>query len=361
MKTITLYFKESSSDKVYQASIEPKGAGFVVNFAFGRRGSTLNSGSKTNGPVDLASAEKIFDKLVREKKAKGYTEGPDGTPYTSSESKEYSGILPQLLNPIEEDQIEPYLTNENWAMQEKFDGKRLLLLKQGKAVRGINRKGLFVGIPEGIKKDALRISNDFLMDGEAVGDLYYAFDLLEAQGADFRAYPYSGRLQHLLVRIIPLGVCSLRTVITVLEEDQKREHLAMLRRVHAEGVVFKDRNAPYTASRPNTGGPQLKCKFYATASFIVCGINSGKRSVSLKLLEDVEQVDAGNVTIPANHSIPGLGDVVEVRYLYAFRESGCIYQPVYLGKRDDVRLTECTVNQLKYRPATAGEQDIEES
>src|SRR5882672_3504582 len=125
MKTTTLYFKDGASDKVYQASIEPSGAGFVVNFAFGRRGSSLTTGTKTSAPVDLQSAEKIFEKLVLEKKAKGYTKGETGTPYTSeAESKEYSGILLQLLNPIDEDQIEPYLKNDKWAMQEKFDGKR---------------------------------------------------------------------------------------------------------------------------------------------------------------------------------------------------------------------------------------------
>ena len=35
---ITLYYREGSSDKVYEAIIEPQGEGFVVNFAYGRRG-----------------------------------------------------------------------------------------------------------------------------------------------------------------------------------------------------------------------------------------------------------------------------------------------------------------------------------
>ena len=37
---ITLYYRECSSDKVYQASLEPQGDLFVVNFVYGRRGST---------------------------------------------------------------------------------------------------------------------------------------------------------------------------------------------------------------------------------------------------------------------------------------------------------------------------------
>ena len=71
----TLYYREGSSDKVYQCQIEQAGDRFVVNFAYGRRGSTMNTGTKTNVPVDLESAQRIFEKLVKEKRAKGYTEG----------------------------------------------------------------------------------------------------------------------------------------------------------------------------------------------------------------------------------------------------------------------------------------------
>ena len=78
---------------------------FVVNFAYGRRGSTLTTGTKTSSPVDYDTAQKIYTKLVNEKKAKGYTEGEDGTPYQHTD-KQPSGILPQLLNAVEETEVE---------------------------------------------------------------------------------------------------------------------------------------------------------------------------------------------------------------------------------------------------------------
>ena len=56
----------------------------------------------------------------------------------------------------------------------------------------------------------------------------------------------------------------------------------------------------------------------------------------------------GNVTIPANCEIPQKGDLVEVRYLYAYK-GGSLYQPTYLGKRSDVDEDECVLNQLKYK------------
>ena len=85
---------------------------------------------------------------------------------------------------------------------------------------------------------------------------------------------------------------------------------------------------------------------------------NAKRSVALALwgisrarvTPTPVQVTAGNVTIPPNHTIPKVGAVVEVRYLYAIKESGIIYQPVYLGQRTDVDPGDCLVKQLKFKP-----------
>ena len=70
--SIDLYFCEDNSDKEYHASIEPDGDGYVVNFAYGRRGGNLKEGTKTPEPVDYETAKKIYDKLVESKLAKGY-------------------------------------------------------------------------------------------------------------------------------------------------------------------------------------------------------------------------------------------------------------------------------------------------
>ena len=137
LENVTLYYREGGSDKVYQCAIEQAGERFVVNFAYGRRGSTLNTGTKTNVPVDYEDAKRIFDKLVREKTAKGYTPGKDGTPYQHTE-KQPSGILPQLLNSIEESQVINLMEDDAWCGQEKFDGRRLMVCRTGSEVSGIN-------------------------------------------------------------------------------------------------------------------------------------------------------------------------------------------------------------------------------
>lgn len=130
--SVTLYYREGSSDKVYMAGIEPRGKSFVVNFAFGRRGSTLQTGVKTPNPVDYQAALKVYEKLVREKMAKGYTPGEDGTPYQGTEREAVAtGVFPQLLNPIDEEQAQHLVSDDDWWMQEKFDGKRILIRKEG--------------------------------------------------------------------------------------------------------------------------------------------------------------------------------------------------------------------------------------
>src|ERR1022692_190575 len=82
---ISLYYNEGRSDKVYRVQMEQKEGGFVVTFQFGRRGSTLQSGTKTSSPVPYEKAKNIYDRLVAEKKGKGYTQDEDGTPYQNSE------------------------------------------------------------------------------------------------------------------------------------------------------------------------------------------------------------------------------------------------------------------------------------
>ena len=109
----SLYFREGGSDKEYHARIEAKNDGFVVNFAYGKRGAALTIGTKTSTPTTLEAATKIFDKLVTEKKAKGYTPSTEGKAFAMTEKAgEVSGLLPQLLNPIEEDEVAPYLCDD---------------------------------------------------------------------------------------------------------------------------------------------------------------------------------------------------------------------------------------------------------
>lgn len=356
-KSITLYFHSAGSDKVYEANIEPRGAGFVVNFAFGRRGSTFQTGTKTARPVDYQAALKVYDKLVREKMAKGYTPGRDGTPYQGTERQAIAtNVFPQLLNTIDQDQAERLIADDGWWMQEKFDGKRILTRREGDQVIGINRRGLVAALPRPIVEQALTVGGpQWLMDGEAIGDTYVAFDLLEQGSVDLRKEPYSRRLTDLCRMLESSGKGPVRLVETACSAAMKREMLAQFRRENREGAVFKRSSAPYAPGRPASGGDQLKLKFTATASCIVAKVNGTKRSVALALLDGGKRVAVGNVSIAPNQPIPEAGSVVDVKYLYAYF-GGSLFQPICLGPRDDIDPSACTMGQLKFKPAEENEE-----
>ena len=126
---------------------------------------------------------------------KGYTLGENGTPYQHSDKADRATrILPQLLNPIDDIEVKRLLREPAWCLQEKFDGKRVLLQKKRETVTAINRKGLIIGLPSAICADVQRINNEFVVDGECIGDDFYSFDLLELNGEDYRQKPYKRRL-----------------------------------------------------------------------------------------------------------------------------------------------------------------------
>jgi bifunctional non-homologous end joining protein LigD len=357
MEQTTLYYRQGSSDKVYQASIAPRDGGYVVNFAYGRRGTTLQTGTKTQAPVRLDEARRIYQKLIAEKTAKGYTPGEDGTPYQGTENAgRATGIQCQLLNAIEPDHGVRLATDAAWCVQEKFDGRRMLVSKHSEAIDGVNRNGLVVALPGPVVHAAAEIPGLFVLDGECIGDTLVVFDVLKLHGTDWRGRPYRDRL-FALMQLVPDHGQHLRSLETAFDTAHKVELIERLRRDEREGIVFKKLNAPYCAGRPATGGDALKLKFHETASFVAGKVNA-RRSVGLLLFDGEKIKPAGNVTIPPNHEIPRTGQVVECRYLYAFRESGCIYQPVYLGVRDDIRAEECTTTQLKYKAAQAETAEV---
>ncbi len=296
-------------------------------------------------------------KLVREKKAQGYTEGEDGTPYQNTDiADEVSGIQCQLLNPIEEQELADFINSPEYCGQEKFDGRRTLIQKTGPLVSGINRKGLWVGLPLPLVVSGEAIPGEFIMDGESIGEVLYAFDLLMLNGEDLKPKPYRERYLALMNLLASAQQQHIQLVPTAFTGQQKQSMLSDLRQQNKEGIVFKRLDAPYIAGRPSSGGSQLKHKFYATLSAVIMHVN-GQRSVGVGLWNGKDWQRAGNVTIPANKEIPNVGAILELRYLYAFRESGCLYQPTYLGERSDIDPEDCSVAQLKFKSATDEDRD----
>jgi len=244
-----------------------------------------------------------------------------------------------------EEQAEALLADDDYIMQEKHDGHRKMAQKQNKTVTGINRKGLAVDLPVEVYKDLVERTEfiNFILDGEQVDDTLYVFDIVDSKMTFDQRYKV---LKHILEGSRFKDIKLVKAVSGYVPKSKLYKELFKANR---EGVVFKHKNSLYTPGKPKSEHTQFKYKFYETASFIVTAINT-QRSVQIAVKAQDAVLPVGNVTIPVNFKIPFVGAVIEVRYLYAYI-GGSVYQPVYLGERGDIDPEECTVDQLKYKPA----------
>ena len=362
---VTLYFKEGASDKVYSCAIEESGCEFVVRFSYGRRGSTMTTGNKTASPVSYVEAKKIFDKLVREKTAKGYSVGASGTPYADpavgiGAPKVPTGLNVQLLNSIDQHEAARLVLSNQYVAQQKFDGKRMLLRRIDGKFSAVNRKGLECGFPKAFEEALKPVKGDFIIDGEAVGAVFFAFDCLQSNGVDVRVQGYLERYAGLQEMIEPLGSNNIKVAPVAVSPRDKQELLEALKQAGGEGIVFKAAKAPYSPGRPVSGGSQFKFKFVHICSCVVTSINVSKRSVALEMYYEGAIVPVGNCTVPPDKNITYPGDIVDVRYLYCYRH-GSLYQPFLLGIRDDLYASDCGLSQLHYKDEGEGKEDEEDS
>lgn len=356
LPNIKLFYRESGSDKEYHAAVRAQGdEGYVVNFAFGRRGSTLRPGTKTQTPVQWEQAMVIYQKLIDGKMREGYTPDGTGQVFVGSDLEDRkSGYLPQLLNPIDYDELETYLTDDAFLLQEKLDGERRLILRDTNGAKGINRKGLFVPLIQALHDEVCAVlSVGTVLDGELVGENYHVFDLLQYGDTDLRSESVYERLRQ-LDRLMTeaeqrLGhtFTHLKLVVSGNDAATKRALLESVRARGGEGVVFKQREAVYKAGRPASRGNHVKFKLWESATCIVTAVNA-QRSVAVAVLDGETVVGIGNVSVPVSHAVPAVGAIAEIKYLYAY-PGGSLYQPQYRGERNDLEREECTISQLKYK------------
>jgi bifunctional non-homologous end joining protein LigD len=353
-----LYFRQGSSDKVYHLQLENVEDKWSVETQWGRRGSALQSDVKANG-VPYEEARRVYDRILREKTGKGYqiaqatTNGDAPISIGLPASKEQSGHVPELLTPIEEPEALLLAQDASWWFQQKFDGRRLAVQKADGKYSGINKLGQVIPFDSRLSEPLdLVQAKAFLADGEITDSHFYIWDLLSVNDTDLRTEPYEIRYVH-LTRLFRGIHQTLRVCETAMTPKAKRAFVKAMHEVNAEGFVCKNRYAAYAAGR---AGQHFKCKFVATASFIVGPkpdkkADDGHRSIALYLLDGNRPRFMGTVGVPDRYPLPRVEQVVEVRYLYCHPgPEGKLIQAKYFGKvRDDVQLAECTVSQLKLK------------
>jgi bifunctional non-homologous end joining protein LigD len=351
-----LYFRQGGSDKVYHVQLENVQEQWSVQAQWGRRGSALQSDVKVSSTT-FEEAKRVYDRILREKTGKGYqiaqANGDAAISVGLPATKEHSGHTPELLTPIEEPEALRLAEDVSWWFQQKFDGRRLAVQKADGKYSGINKLGQIIPIDSRLAESLdLVQAQGFLADGEITDSHFYIWDLLSVNDTDLRIQPYEIRYVH-LTRLFRGVHNTLRVCETAMTLKAKRAFVKAMHDANAEGFVCKNRYATYAGGR---AGQHYKCKFVATASFIVGPkpdkqAADGHRSIAVYLLDGNRPRFMGTVGVPDRYPLPSVEQVVEVRYLYCHPgPEGKLMQAKYFGKvRDDIELAECSVSQLKLK------------
>lgn len=344
LREVTLYKTEGSADKVYGLSIETTDDLLLVKLFYmnGPRGGALRKNLKLATPVSLEVANKEFDKVQRAKMKDGYTPAESGIAYTSSEDAgRVSGYRPMLPADLPKNNaagiLQQLLDSSEWGMQEKKDGENRPLIIQDGQVQGANKNGLIVNIPA--EWQAASVLGDIVIYGEHMADsTFHAFDL-HAPALSF-ALRYN-KLVELLQSAPQLSFIKLVKVVVGAEE--KRAYLRALDAAKLEGVVFKKLSANFEEGKSDNS---YRYKLWESMTCMVTNVNA-QRSVAIAAMNPATGVPVplGNVTVPANQSVPTISSLIEVRYLY-WNEGGSLIQPTLIGKRTDVALDTVTTAQI---------------
>lgn len=362
IKEVLLFAPSSGGGKEYKVVVSSDAEEFYsVDAYFGPAGNLRGHAPQGSG-LTREHAEQIFAKTVK-KKMGGSGSSVYSLVYENSPDYLYqSSVTPvqltaqrvvaspyhaQLLGSLDtEEELREKLMTGEYIAQVKADGDRVMCQVKNGVATFFNRKGqVRVDSRTNIAQALLDLNEDFFLDGEIVADQYYLWDVLQIGSDDLRGLHYAKRFSKLLALIRPSGAC-LKVISTCLPSDGFEAQWKLFQYIKEkgeEGIVLHLATSPHIEGRNND---HLKFKLKERSTCIVSGVNQ-KRSVSLALFDKWKDLVAvGNVSIPSNFPVPVKGDLVEIEYLYKFQE-GSLFQPVYMGKRDDIDQDECTLSQVR--------------
>jgi bifunctional non-homologous end joining protein LigD len=364
-KRTTLYFEDEVSDKEYTAELVPAGNNlFNVNTFWGRRGSATQSGSKTpKGPVSYAAAEKLFNKVLDEKRSKGYAEGATASPQYSRTQMQagvtQQGVSQAMSLPVVPGKLHPaplspvearkLLANPMYFAQPKYDGVfGRYVYRPGQFPLATSKTNKMLSVPQGVVEDFGKINAPLIVDGEMVDGVLIVFDILLHK--DIEIWKQSAEQRALYLKALFLHRYeSILGTDSAFDTTQKNLMHDFTHSNGMEGMIFKLKERGYAPGKlPASRAVAFKWKYKNSCSFICGGQGDPSvRSVEAMLYDEAGQLcNRGSVTIPSNRQIPALNEICEAEYLYIHQKGGNLFQPVYKGVRSDVLPEECNVDQL---------------
>lgn len=277
-------------------------------------------------------------------------------------------LFPMLAKQTEATSLTDFINSDQWVFEQKLDGHRLLLCSPGGDFPPVamtrNGTPYTRKLPQGLVD--FRFPQDtkphsWILDGELVDGQFWVFDI--------PASPQTGTGETLRWRrdYLELFVNGMKSpaIKLVPHANTKAKKIALAEvalKENYEGLVIKKARSTY---QPGRSDAWLKLKFVTTAECVVLAVrDDGKESVRLGMYgpsvgafspkgaiatKDRIMHDVGRASLigKEKHGKINVGDVVEVRYLYA-GAGNRLYQPTILRKRDDKLPEQCTTGQMKF-------------
>lgn len=257
-------------------------------------------------------------------------------------------IRPEILVEVPYESLPKFVKDDRYGFQEKFNGKRRMVVRDGDSVFSFNKEGEIRELPARMYSKILshRLTR-FVIDCELmVDETVKVFDALILDEHLLGTQPYSVR--HEAVRIAFSGCKWAEVAYTATTTADKRLFAQRLEGENAEGIVIRRLDAPY---KQGDSGQHKKIKLWKTADAVVMSYerkdNFGQpTSVNIGCYDKKGQLQriSGSSLLGKDRTIKP-GDVVEIKFLYS-TPTGHVVQPTILCKRDDKKPTSCTMERI---------------
>lgn len=259
-----------------------------------------------------------------------------------------------LARTLDLNALATYTSNPGWYMEQKLDGIRLLIKIEDGNITAANRRGETITLNPNLIPSFDGFSGDWIFDGEWVGDTFWVFDMPKALHLVTPSTPFIERRKALeaIAATAWEDNQQVKIVDVARTKAQKVTLLKWCAENHSEGVLLKIKSGTYDEGmrrgRIYRSEGMLKAKFTETVDCIITEVGrEGKASCAVSLYHHGHLLDVGSCKMTeANLSWAKVGDVAELRYLYATADLR-LYQPRFIRFRDDKNPEECDTDQLK--------------
>lgn len=263
-------------------------------------------------------------------------------------------LLPMKFREAPVADLPAYVTDPAWVLQQKCDGVRAQLVcvdgerpwfRNGTGGELANSAALGTA-RQVLARMGAHLGMGLTIDGEIVDGAFWAFDLIVDGG---ERQTLADRLDTLRIwhhALVRQGLADLvRLLPTARTLDDKQRLAEAVLTQGGEGWIAKRVDGGYDWGQRVTHS--VKLKVTSTVDVVVTGVGrDGKASVDLGLYDDGGQCVSVGRASTIGKGNPQVGDVLEVRYLYA-GANGRLVQPTILRVRTDKPAHACSTDQLR--------------